>query len=76
MWVLCYELNTYFLSSPQIYRRHRKRFSVERNNATELVSKAAGEIERLLSKRTGALKVSHFGTSPTPRRCHSSERLQ
>lgn len=40
----------------EIYRKHERRFSVEHNNAKELVSKAAGEIERLLAKRSEALR--------------------
>ncbi|XP_072311179.1 voltage-dependent calcium channel subunit alpha-2/delta-1a [Eucyclogobius newberryi] len=40
----------------KIYYKHKTRFSVEHNNATELVAKASGEIERLLAKRSEALR--------------------
>lgn len=43
---------------PQIYRKHSPHFTVETNNATELVATAAGNIERLLANRSEALKVS------------------
>uniref|UniRef100_A0A3Q1F3M2 Uncharacterized protein n=1 Tax=Acanthochromis polyacanthus TaxID=80966 RepID=A0A3Q1F3M2_9TELE len=42
----------------QIYHRHRTHFSVEFNNATQLVATAAGNIEKLLNNRSQALKVS------------------
>ncbi|XP_069020856.1 voltage-dependent calcium channel subunit alpha-2/delta-1a [Embiotoca jacksoni] len=40
----------------QIYHKHRTHFSVESNNATELVATAAGNIEKLLANRSQALK--------------------
>ncbi|KAF7664242.1 hypothetical protein LDENG_00184010 [Lucifuga dentata] len=40
----------------QIYHNHRTQFSVESNNARELVSTAAGNIEKLLANRSQALK--------------------
>ncbi|XP_040000640.1 voltage-dependent calcium channel subunit alpha-2/delta-1a isoform X4 [Xiphias gladius] len=40
----------------QIYKKHKAHFSVESNNARELVSTAAGNIERLLANRSQALK--------------------
>ncbi|XP_061571286.1 voltage-dependent calcium channel subunit alpha-2/delta-1-like [Cololabis saira] len=40
----------------QIYERHRTHFSVESNNARELVSTAAADIERLLANRSHALE--------------------
>ncbi|XP_042366913.1 voltage-dependent calcium channel subunit alpha-2/delta-1a isoform X1 [Plectropomus leopardus] len=40
----------------QIYRKHRPHFSVESNNARELVATAAGNIEKLLANRSQALK--------------------
>lgn len=40
----------------EIYHKHTTRFMVEHNNARELVAKAAGEIERLLAKRSEALR--------------------
>ncbi|XP_032361097.1 voltage-dependent calcium channel subunit alpha-2/delta-1 isoform X4 [Etheostoma spectabile] len=40
----------------QIYNKHRSHFSVESNNARELVATAAGNIEKLLANRSQALK--------------------
>uniref|UniRef100_A0AAY4EAF5 VWFA domain-containing protein n=1 Tax=Denticeps clupeoides TaxID=299321 RepID=A0AAY4EAF5_9TELE len=40
-----------------IFQKHRKRFTVEPNNARMLVSNAASNIEKLLSTRSRALKV-------------------
>ncbi|XP_070785372.1 voltage-dependent calcium channel subunit alpha-2/delta-1-like [Enoplosus armatus] len=40
----------------QIYHKHSPHFSVESNNARELVATAAGNIERLLANRSQALK--------------------
>lgn len=40
----------------EIYHRHRTHFSVESNNARDLVATAAGNIERLLANRSQALK--------------------
>ncbi|XP_044198648.1 voltage-dependent calcium channel subunit alpha-2/delta-1-like isoform X4 [Thunnus albacares] len=40
----------------QIYKNHRNHFSVESNNPKELVSTAAGNIEKLLANRSQALK--------------------
>uniref|UniRef100_A0AAV2IWX2 VWFA domain-containing protein n=1 Tax=Knipowitschia caucasica TaxID=637954 RepID=A0AAV2IWX2_KNICA len=40
----------------EIYHDHKTHFSLEHNNATELVAKAAGEIEKLLAKRSEALR--------------------
>ncbi|XP_026182975.1 voltage-dependent calcium channel subunit alpha-2/delta-1a isoform X2 [Mastacembelus armatus] len=40
----------------QIYEAHRAHFSVESNNARELVATAAGNIERLLNNRSQALR--------------------
>lgn len=40
----------------EIYRKHRVHYSVESNDARELVSTAAGNIEQLLAKRSQALK--------------------
>ncbi|KAK7886149.1 hypothetical protein WMY93_025770 [Mugilogobius chulae] len=40
----------------EIYHKHEKHFVVKYNNATELVAKAAGEIERLLAERSDALR--------------------
>ncbi|XP_049892683.1 voltage-dependent calcium channel subunit alpha-2/delta-1-like [Epinephelus moara] len=39
-----------------VYRQHRPHFSVETNNARELVATAAGNIEKLLANRSQALK--------------------
>ncbi|MEQ2282879.1 hypothetical protein AMECASPLE_005272 [Ameca splendens] len=41
----------------QIYDKHKTHFSVESNNARKLVATAAGNIEKLLAKRSEALKV-------------------
>lgn len=41
----------------QIYQKHKTHFSVETNRVEELVSTAAGNIERLLESRSKALKV-------------------
>ncbi|XP_057711293.1 voltage-dependent calcium channel subunit alpha-2/delta-1a [Corythoichthys intestinalis] len=43
-------------SLTQIYEKHKKHFSVETNRIEELVSTAAGNIERLLESRSKALK--------------------
>ncbi|XP_039647690.1 voltage-dependent calcium channel subunit alpha-2/delta-1a isoform X4 [Perca fluviatilis] len=40
----------------QIYHKHRPHFSVESNNARQLVATAAGNIEKLLANRSRALK--------------------
>ncbi|KAE8281378.1 Voltage-dependent calcium channel subunit alpha-2/delta-1 [Larimichthys crocea] len=40
----------------QIYHKHSPHFTVETNNAIELVATAAGNIERLLANRSEALK--------------------
>ncbi|XP_068573511.1 voltage-dependent calcium channel subunit alpha-2/delta-1a [Cebidichthys violaceus] len=40
----------------QIYQKHRPHFSVETNNARQLVATAAGNIEKLLANRSQALK--------------------
>ncbi|XP_029901606.1 voltage-dependent calcium channel subunit alpha-2/delta-1a isoform X2 [Myripristis murdjan] len=40
----------------QIYRNHKAHFSVESNNARELVATAAGNIEKLLANRSRALR--------------------
>ncbi|XP_047245424.1 voltage-dependent calcium channel subunit alpha-2/delta-1-like isoform X3 [Girardinichthys multiradiatus] len=40
----------------QIYDKHKTHFSVESNNARKLVATAAGNIEKLLAKRSEALK--------------------
>ncbi|XP_034018822.1 voltage-dependent calcium channel subunit alpha-2/delta-1-like [Thalassophryne amazonica] len=40
----------------QIYHNHKTHFSVETNNAAELVATAAGNIEKLLENRSEALK--------------------
>uniref|UniRef100_A0A7N6BBN2 VWFA domain-containing protein n=1 Tax=Anabas testudineus TaxID=64144 RepID=A0A7N6BBN2_ANATE len=40
----------------QIYEAHKAHFSIESNNARELVATAAGNIERLLANRSKALK--------------------
>ncbi|KAM9846014.1 voltage-dependent calcium channel subunit alpha-2/delta-1a [Aulostomus maculatus] len=40
----------------EIYNKHKIHFSVESNNARELVATAAGNIERLLANRSRALK--------------------
>ncbi|TNN56362.1 Voltage-dependent calcium channel subunit alpha-2/delta-1 [Liparis tanakae] len=42
----------------QIYHKHRPHFSVETNDARHLVATAAGNIEKLLSKRSQALKIT------------------
>uniref|UniRef100_A0A671Z376 Calcium channel, voltage-dependent, alpha 2/delta subunit 1a n=1 Tax=Sparus aurata TaxID=8175 RepID=A0A671Z376_SPAAU len=47
-------------ASNTIYRKHEPHFTVETNNATELVATAAGNIERLLANRSEALKVSRL----------------
>uniref|UniRef100_A0A8D3CW96 Calcium channel, voltage-dependent, alpha 2/delta subunit 1a n=1 Tax=Scophthalmus maximus TaxID=52904 RepID=A0A8D3CW96_SCOMX len=47
-----------FLLLSQIYKTHKAHFSVETNNARNLVATAAGNIEKLLVKRSQALKVS------------------
>ncbi|XP_028809727.1 voltage-dependent calcium channel subunit alpha-2/delta-1-like isoform X2 [Denticeps clupeoides] len=41
----------------KIFQKHRKRFTVEPNNARMLVSNAASNIEKLLSTRSRALKA-------------------
>uniref|UniRef100_A0A668AFM6 Calcium channel, voltage-dependent, alpha 2/delta subunit 1a n=1 Tax=Myripristis murdjan TaxID=586833 RepID=A0A668AFM6_9TELE len=41
-----------------IYRNHKAHFSVESNNARELVATAAGNIEKLLANRSRALRVN------------------
>ncbi|XP_019738762.1 voltage-dependent calcium channel subunit alpha-2/delta-1-like isoform X3 [Hippocampus comes] len=43
-------------SLTQIYQKHKTHFSVETNRVEELVSTAAGNIERLLESRSKALK--------------------
>ncbi|XP_063761599.1 voltage-dependent calcium channel subunit alpha-2/delta-1a isoform X2 [Eleginops maclovinus] len=40
----------------QIYHKHRPHFSIETNNATNLVATAAGNIEKLLANRSQALR--------------------
>lgn len=45
-------------SLPQMYHKHSPHFTVETNNAQQLVGAAAGNIEKLLAKRSEALKVS------------------
>ncbi|KAM3859046.1 voltage-dependent calcium channel subunit alpha-2/delta-1-like [Diretmus argenteus] len=40
----------------QIYHNHKGHFSVETNNARELVATAAGNIDKLLANRSRALK--------------------
>ncbi|KAM8908924.1 voltage-dependent calcium channel subunit alpha-2/delta-1a isoform 3-T3 [Spinachia spinachia] len=40
----------------KIYHKHRPHFSVETNNPAQLVATAAGNIEKLLAKRSQALK--------------------
>ncbi|XP_034058399.1 voltage-dependent calcium channel subunit alpha-2/delta-1-like isoform X2 [Gymnodraco acuticeps] len=40
----------------QIYHKHRRHFSIETNNAQQLVATAAGNIEKLLANRSQALK--------------------
>ncbi|XP_038150706.1 voltage-dependent calcium channel subunit alpha-2/delta-1a isoform X2 [Cyprinodon tularosa] len=40
----------------EIYKKHRTHFSVESNNATELVATASKNIEQLLANRSDALK--------------------
>lgn len=49
---------TFDPSLPQMYRKHSPHFTVETNNAQQLVSTAAGDIEKLLAKRSTALQVS------------------
>lgn len=41
-----------------MYHKHSPHFTVETNNAQQLVVTAAGNIEKLLAKRSEALKVS------------------
>lgn len=41
-----------------MYHKHSPHFTVETNNAQQLVATAAGNIEKLLAKRSEALKVS------------------
>uniref|UniRef100_A0A8C2ZRD4 Calcium channel, voltage-dependent, alpha 2/delta subunit 1a n=1 Tax=Cyclopterus lumpus TaxID=8103 RepID=A0A8C2ZRD4_CYCLU len=48
----------------QIYHKHRPHFSVETNDARHLVATAAGNIEKLLFKRSQALKVSDGTETP------------
>ncbi|GLD48404.1 voltage-dependent calcium channel subunit alpha-2/delta-1-like protein, partial [Lates japonicus] len=50
----------------QIYKTHKAHFSVESNNARELVATAAGNIERLLANRSRALKLNQ--TSETEKK--------
>lgn len=45
-------------SLPQMYHKHSPHFTVETNDAQQLVAAAAGNIEKLLAKRSEALKVS------------------
>lgn len=40
-----------------MYEKHSPHFTVETNNAEQLVATAAGNIEKLLAKRSEALKV-------------------
>uniref|UniRef100_A0A8C5HTQ4 Voltage-dependent calcium channel subunit alpha-2/delta-1-like n=1 Tax=Gouania willdenowi TaxID=441366 RepID=A0A8C5HTQ4_GOUWI len=47
-------------SLAEIYDRHKSHFSVETNDARQLVATAAGNIERLLANRSQALKVSRY----------------
>lgn len=54
-------------SLPQMYHKHSPHFTVETNNAQQLVVTAAGNIEKLLAKRSQALEVSlpsHNTTKP------------
>lgn len=44
--------------SSQIFRRNRHLYTVEQNDAEELVARAARKIEQLLRKRSAALEVS------------------
>lgn len=41
-----------------MYHKHSPHFTVETNDAQQLVAAAAGNIEKLLAKRSEALKVS------------------
>ncbi|CAN9508167.1 unnamed protein product [Ophioblennius macclurei] len=41
----------------EIYKKHKTHFSVETNNAKELVETATGKIERLLANRSSALRT-------------------
>lgn len=41
-----------------MYHKHSPHFTVETNDAQQLVAAAAGNIEKLLAKRSQALKVS------------------
>uniref|UniRef100_A0A8C5HSE5 Voltage-dependent calcium channel subunit alpha-2/delta-1-like n=1 Tax=Gouania willdenowi TaxID=441366 RepID=A0A8C5HSE5_GOUWI len=45
-------------SLAEIYDRHKSHFSVETNDARQLVATAAGNIERLLANRSQALKLN------------------
>uniref|UniRef100_A0A3Q3B173 Calcium channel, voltage-dependent, alpha 2/delta subunit 1a n=1 Tax=Kryptolebias marmoratus TaxID=37003 RepID=A0A3Q3B173_KRYMA len=56
----------------QIYHKHKTHFSVESNNARELVATAAGNIEKLLVNRSQALKVSVILVFLTCFNCASS----
>lgn len=49
----------------KIYHKHKTHFSVESNNARQLVATAAGNIEKLLANRSQALKVSDLSVSIT-----------
>uniref|UniRef100_A0AAY4E7X1 VWFA domain-containing protein n=1 Tax=Denticeps clupeoides TaxID=299321 RepID=A0AAY4E7X1_9TELE len=52
-----YRKRVQFFLPGQIFQKHRKRFTVEPNNARMLVSNAASNIEKLLSTRSRALKA-------------------
>uniref|UniRef100_A0A4W4FK55 VWFA domain-containing protein n=1 Tax=Electrophorus electricus TaxID=8005 RepID=A0A4W4FK55_ELEEL len=47
----------------QIFQNHKKSYSVEHNNAQQLVANAAHNIERLLANRSKALEVSALVTA-------------
>ncbi|XP_010773082.1 voltage-dependent calcium channel subunit alpha-2/delta-1-like [Notothenia coriiceps] len=53
----------------QIYHKHRPHFSIETNNAQQLVATAAGNIEKLLANRSQALKSGHW-KQPLPQAMH------
>lgn len=57
-WVLLEVMNYFCFFPLQIYMTHRDLYTVEANNARQLVEIAARDIEKLLSNRSKALVVS------------------
>lgn len=52
-----FDLTLPVLVSSQIFRRNQHLYTVEQNDAEELVARAARKIEQLLRKRSAALEV-------------------